>query len=103
MFKLVVVGTVALMAAAHEHPINQKIVDEIKSKTNLWEPHELDTNPLKDKTYEELMGMLGGRPQRHPNYVPKYPNQFEDLTDYEAPTSFDSRLEWPDCIHPIRD
>lgn len=40
MFKLAVVGTVATMAAAKKfHPINQDIVNEIKSKATTWEAH----------------------------------------------------------------
>lgn len=58
MFKLVVVGTVAALASAF-HPINKDIVDEIKQKATTWVPHEVEENPLANKTLSEIMGMLG--------------------------------------------
>ena len=103
MFKIVVVGTIALLATAQEHPIfNQKMIDEIKSKTSLWEPHELHTNPLRHKSYDELKAMLGGFMKRNTEFFPK-DTYDADLENYQAPNDFDSREEWPNCIHEIRD
>jgi hypothetical protein len=59
MLKLIVVGTIVLAASANEHhPINKKIVEEIKKKTNLWTPHEVETNPLRHKSKDELLSLL---------------------------------------------
>ena len=99
MLKLVIVGSVIATAFAH-HPINEDIVKEIKEKARSWEPMEVNENPLSKYTYEELKGFLG-------TYQDDYDSVF--LTgetadpNYSAPASFDSRQQWPNYVHSIRD
>lgn len=58
---------------------------------------EVEENPLKDMPYVELFGLLGTV------YRPAYGDRQPPAENYEAPAEFDSRTEWPKCIHPIRD
>lgn len=97
MFKLVIVGTVAVLAAAEmSHPINKEIVEEIKSKTSLWQPAEPEENPLSSYSVDKIMGLMGTTISAPGNFPG--PELVEDV-----PTNFDSRTQWPDCIHEIRD
>ena len=59
MFKLVVVGTIAALTFAKEHPINKDIVNEIRQKATTWEAHDVETNPLANYSIEQLKGLLG--------------------------------------------
>jgi hypothetical protein len=59
MFKLVIIGTIAALASASSHPINSQIVKDIKERTNRWQPHDIESNPLKNHSYGKLMGLLG--------------------------------------------
>ena len=49
---------------ANIKPVSQDMVDEIKSMTNAWTPLEVDENPFKDMSLDELrdtkLGGLGG-------------------------------------------
>lgn len=40
-------------------PVNHHIIAQIKSKTDKWQPYDLDENPFKDKTHAQLKRMLG--------------------------------------------
>lgn len=96
MFKLAFVGTIAAFAFAQQHPVNEDLVEEIKQKTNSWVPHSADENPLKDKSMTEIMGLLGTviqGPVGLPGPIPAN----------GVPTEFDSRTQWPGCVHEIRD
>ena len=75
------------------------MVDSIKNSDATWVPYEPGENPLRDMTYEELMGMLGTMPPE---------DDFVVIDDGELeggplPETFDARTQWPSCIHPIRD
>lgn len=104
MFKLVIVGTVMVLASAmpvnhKSHPINSEIVAQIQSRTSAWEAHTPETNPLSNMTREELLALVG-------TYVPaprfESEDQYTPLT--ALPASFDPRTEkFSKCIHPIRD
>lgn len=59
MYKLVVIGTIAAFAAADVHPINKDIVSEIRSKATTWTAHDVETNPLKNLSIEEIQARLG--------------------------------------------
>ncbi len=96
MFKLVIVGTIAALAAAQSHPVNENIVNDIKQKTSLWQPMNPSENPLANKSMNEIFGLLGTHIQGPAN-LPE-PELLESV-----PESFDSRQQWPSCIHPIRD
>jgi cathepsin B len=95
MFKLVVVGTIAAMAAA-SHPINEDIVKSIRAKTSLWESHDTETNPLNQYTHEQLLGMLG-------TYIVPSNKQYPESEVTAVPDNFDSRTQWPGLVHAIRD
>jgi hypothetical protein len=60
MFKIVIVGTVMVLANAMKHPINKEIVAEIKQKAS-WEPFEHDENPLKNHSAQHLYSLLGAK------------------------------------------
>jgi C1A family cysteine protease len=100
MFKLVVVGIVALTAFASHHPINGDIVADIKTKATTWVPHEVNENPLAGKTHDELKALLG----LHFTYTesPFLPISDSD-EELSAPASFDSRTHWPGSVGAIRD
>jgi cathepsin B len=101
MFKLVIVGTVCALSAivsGKSHPINEKIVAEIRSSAS-WEAHDVETNPLANMTREQLLNLVGTNLDYEYN-VP--------ATNYEnvgaLPTNFDPRTDkFSKCIHPIRD
>ena len=59
MHKLVIVGIVATVAAAVEHPVNQQMVEEIKRKATTWTPMEVDENPLSQKDVDQIYGLVG--------------------------------------------
>ncbi len=101
MFKLVIVGTVCALSAmvsGKSHPINEKLVSEVRSKAT-WEAHDVETNPLANMTREQLLNLVGTNLDYEYN-VP--------ATTYEnvgaLPTNFDPRTDkFSKCIHPIRD
>jgi predicted Zn-dependent protease len=59
MFKLAIVGTVAAFAYAQSHPISEEKVKKIKEKTTSWEPMDPETNPLRNKSIDELIALVG--------------------------------------------
>lgn len=97
MYKLVIIGTVAAFASA-THPVNHDIVHEIKTKTSSFRVHEASENPLRNWTMEDIKARLGtivqGPVEGIPRPVP---------TNDELPKEFDSRKQWGDCVHAIRD
>jgi cathepsin B len=102
MFKLVIVGTVCALSAmvsGKSHPINDKIVDEIRHKAHGWEAHHPHENPLRHHTREELMNLVGT------NFNFEAQTHGTDKASYNAtPASFDPRTDkFSKCIHPIRD
>jgi len=100
MFKIAIAGSLLVLASCHrDHPINEDIVKEIKQKTTAWIPHEVEENPLRHKTRDEISEMLG---VQFPNEFLPYTPDDENMS-YNAPLEFDARKQWPDCIHPIRD
>jgi cathepsin B len=101
MLKLIIVGTIATLSLAREHPINADMVAEIKKSATTWRPYEVRENPHAHLTHDEIQGML----KTYTTYWEK-PEflRFEDDTEpVNAPTAFDSRTQWPNCIHAIRD
>jgi cathepsin B len=97
--KLIVIGSVAIVISAH-HPISQEHVETIRLRTSKWTAHDVETNPLANKTIEELMGMCGTWIASH--------NGIERVQNFvgEHPDKFDPREEghkWQKFIHEIRD
>jgi len=52
--KLLLLGAAVTFVAAHNHPINQEIIDEIREKTSAWIPHSIEENPFSSKSHEEI-------------------------------------------------
>ena len=103
MLKLFILGTVTLFARAQEdHPITAEKIERIKSEPKTWTPYELEENPFRNLSREEIIGMLGLK------HTPAPPSDFlplsHDQTDYkDVPENFDARDEWGNWIHEIRD
>jgi cathepsin B len=93
MFKLTVVGTVAALAAAT--PINHEMVKSIRA-TATWEAHDVEANPLKDYSHDDLLKMLG-------TYIVPVNGDYLESEVVATPTDFDARTQWPSYIHPVRD
>lgn len=64
-----------------------------------FETYSYDEHPFKNWTEEEIKNMLGVK-----TFIPFNYNSelIEDNSD-SLPANFDSRTEWPDCVHAIRD
>jgi cathepsin B len=103
MFKIVIVGTVCALSAmvtGKSHPINHKIVAEIKAKAHGWESHNPETNPLAHHTREELYNLVGTNLEHEHATKPTDTN----MSLGAVPASFDPRTDkFSKCIHPIRD
>jgi len=100
MLKLVIVGTVVAFATAHNgngHPVHHGIVEDIKAKATSWTPFEVESNPLKKYTGDQVRALLGT--------VRRDPQGYAKTTASKVgvPSSFDARTQWGACIHPIRD
>jgi hypothetical protein len=59
LLKLVIVGTVAAVASAMEHPINSGIVNAVRTRTSQWIAHDSWNNPLRNLSMEQIKGLLG--------------------------------------------
>jgi len=59
---------------------------------------EVAENPLSKLTAEQIQGMLGALREEGVESTP--PTQ---IFTADPPTNFDSRQQWPNWIHPIRD
>lgn len=94
MYKLAVIGTVATTTLANSI-VNQEMVNSIKSSNALWTPMEVHENPFANYSDEALKGLLGTALSIDPT-VPEH-------SVAATPTAFDSRDEWPGCVHEIRD
>jgi cathepsin B len=74
------------------------MVDELKQKADTWTPMEVEENPLSKMELPTVMGLLG-TVVKGPLGLPS-PVAPNGLT---VPDTFDSREQWPKCVHPIRD
>eukprot|EP00347_Sterkiella_histriomuscorum_P011695 403371460 len=92
--KLAVIGTASFVAA---HPVSQEMVNAIRSSNALWTPTEVSQNKFANYTEAQLKGLLGT--------VLSHQSGISAFTQINAalPDSFDSRTQWKDCVHPIRD
>jgi len=57
--KLIIVGTIAATAFAIDHPVNENVVNDIKSKTTKWTPMDPSENPLSNLSTSDILGLLG--------------------------------------------
>lgn len=72
------------------------MVDFIKQKATTWTPMEVEHNPLKNFSIDQLNSLLGLN-------IPEVFAEASNDTPLTAPEGFDSRTQWPNCIHPIKD
>jgi cathepsin B len=75
--------------------ITRENLDTIQPTT--WVKYPYEEHPFKNWTLAEIKQLVG---LKLLNFFPK-PVKYGNLND--LPTNFDSRQQWPDCIHPIRD
>jgi cathepsin B len=94
LLKLVVIGTIAAFIKA-EFPVTQEIVNEIRSANAMWQPLDVAENPFASYSMEQIKALLGT--------VVQGPAGFPPVQIVDAPASFDSRTQWPGCVHSIRD
>lgn len=97
--KAIVIALVVLcvVSAALARPVlNDRIIREVNNHGEWVAGHN---DRFEGMSLDEVKKMLGTKMDR-PMNLPKYPY----AVDVEAiPDSFDSRTQWPNCIHPIRD
>jgi cathepsin B len=100
--KLIILAGIILLGVMARHPVNEEIVNQIKAEAS-WTPMEVDENPFAYWSEDEIKSMLGTK-LLTPEQIENDDNViFEDGSDLEDyPLNFDSREEWPDFIHPIR-
>jgi len=107
MMKFIICTILLLSVAMAEHPINEDIVEEIKSSTNLWTPVEVEDNIFQFHAEEDIIGMLGTKiDDERDMRVAKEMGIFEqDEESIEsASAEFDSREQWGDiCSFTIKD
>lgn len=94
---LILVGMAVLSSSATtDHPVNQDMVNDIKSKTDKWIPREPSENPLVNYTHWQLHGMLGTI------LKPPLGTLMPPSSNVDVPKAFDARKHWTDCVHEIR-
>jgi cathepsin B len=98
MFKLVVVGLVMVAANAFTHPVNSVMVNNIRQSTSKWVAHDVETNPLRNYSLQQLKSLLGTFVDAPEDGSIEY--NAPEIVD--APTNWDWRAE-SNCVHPIRD
>lgn len=92
-----------LAAVSVSHPISQEVIDKIRSLTNQWEPHSLESNPLAKLSEEQLRSLVGTLVP--PSLAPTSEDRDHNRMLTTLPTNFDMRSDATRgaCIHPIRD
>lgn len=119
---LAIISLLGVTRAVSLHPVRQEIVDDIKLKTDSWQPNEVSKNHLRDVHPDKLkdkMGSLGSGVSSFFDKISSYfgtfklgQNVYEDEDyakgeiikgDPNLPKSFDWRQERPKCMQRIRD
>jgi len=93
----VILGIIACQAIDGSAPVlNDNMINEINAANGGWTAGR--NARFEGMTMDEARQLLGAVPFAAPNtHVDKSPVQIN------APDSFDSRKQWPNCIHGIRD
>lgn len=79
--------------------VTKDYLDQQKAKAS-FEVYDHDEHPFKGWSENDLKKLLGLSSLS----LKDTSDVFDDYTVSDAlPESFDSRTQWPDCIHPIRD
>jgi len=97
MFKFIIAGFAAATVQGI-HPIREDIVQDVRLKASTWTAHDVETNPIANWTEEDIKARLGTIIQPPVEGLPS-PAMLNDV----LPDSFDSRTQWPHCVHAIRD
>jgi cathepsin B len=105
MAKIVLIAALAAVALAggslkapeQSVLLTEEQVAEINGKAQTW---TADYNLVKGMTKENARAKLGTylRPSKYPEA-----NWGALIENFQAPTSFDARVQWPDCVNYIRD
>jgi len=85
------------------NPYTLKIISEVNNKKTTW-----TAAPNKFSTYtpEQLKCLTGTAVPVHTRYTEQQMKKIQEhkaQSNFTAPESFDARVQWPKCIHPIRD
>jgi C1A family cysteine protease len=96
LVSLLAPAVLAQAARERQHPISRDVVDEIKSKTKSWVPHEPEDNPLSKYSHVQLHLMLGA------HLRPPLRTHMPAPANTDLPKQFDARVQWKDCIHAVR-
>ena len=93
MFKLVIVGTIVALskAAVTTNPINSQIVADIRERTHRWVAHDVESNPLKNRTLASLNGLLGTITRPEEAFQPFDINYADPQHVAAVPENFDWR------------
>ncbi len=97
--KVLAIGLLCIaLVSAHiyEPLITREHLEELRSKAT-YEVSDYETHPFKDWSAREIQQILGARIPEETSSEIVYGDSSE------LPESFDSRVQWPKCIHPIRD
>lgn len=99
MMKLVIIGTICAVASAYT-AVNPAIVNAVRTRTNKWVSHDVETNPLRNHSQQQLRALLGTivAPISEAPLDTVEPTLIDTL-----PANFDWRTEKPECVHDIRD
>jgi cathepsin B len=71
------------------------MVKSIRAKAS-WEAHDVEANPLKEYSREDLLKMLG-------TYIVPTNGAYKKVEVVSTPQNFDARDQWGKLVHPIRD
>lgn len=96
---LVFIGIAACTLRSDKPLFDQESLSELKSKAS-FETYSYEEHPFKDWSESEIQSLLG---------LSKLSLRDTSNMEYnlsavaDLPENFDSRQQWPECIHPIRD
>jgi cathepsin B len=97
---LAFLGLCAAHMRENEEPfVTKSFVDQQKFVSS-FETYTFEEHPFKNWSKSELQGLLGLSPLSLRD-TSKIVYNFDMSRD--LPENFDSREQWPECIHPIRD
>lgn len=85
-----------LLALSHAAPITQEYLTKLQSESSFEVYSSPEEHPFKD--LDDVTSLLGLDVKTLKD-TSDFPYGDEDLY---TPETFDSRVQWPDCIHPIR-
>jgi cathepsin B len=95
---LVLLGLTVCSFRSHGHFITEEHLEQKRSEAT-FEVYSLEEHPFKHWSKSELKGLLGlsTLSLKDTSEITYTLNNVDDL-----PENFDSREQWPECIHPIR-